>query len=713
MLSNRGYATVATLLLLFLATLFLGALVLRQAQAATAARARSALNLNQTRIQASDTRTETLLASLTPVLRAALERAMAQNGWAYGNTPTQIARALAPVLATAQYEADRQVCTEGGIRIYFTPTACRVPLPADRPLPPPRLVSGLADGLQIYEIPYQVQLYSALGTAGREFQAARWVDGVLRVTVGGGTYSGFALVMGSGFLPDGSPSTLNGGEVYEGPVWIPGVANFGISYGGSGRGPVFLSSVMVGLCSSFSPSAGCSARGNPGFAGVGAVSPQDMYPSSLAPCYTTSCPEFGGGVDWGGLQMEPSFNPPASPAVQLKGDQDVLLTPDQLADGTPITQITLSGSPTRLGVDAEGRTWVLADAGANLLEWATATPAAWILFARVEGDAVVVYNRDAYYGEAFPVSGGMSFLISFEVDTTAARWPVGVGFRYYWRGSWDNWCSTRWRCDRGEVIDIPPGQPRRAYETVLTLPADASLAQVFLNIADDPAWSGNTGEARFYNLRVVPLERGVALPLWSSPYSTPHRATPQPPVVWTDGWLNLRGAGDDVASIARDTALTLGAGRGIRLLSSILYQQPPCQNGPGINADGEVTASQCPAYSPERRVDQAVLGLYTPGRFVLGADSADNLRLTAAVAANIVTYERLTPAGTFYLQGSLAAFNYGGFGRLDGTAGWRFSLTHDPRFRHGVQGRHLAPPGFPALPRRVYGVSFLVTRRND
>lgn len=439
-----------------------------------------------------------------------------------------------------------------------------------------------------------------------------------------------------------------------------------------------------------------------------------MYPSSLAPCYTTSCPEFGGGVDWGGLQMEPPFNPPTSPAVQLRGDWDVLVTPRGFISAPPLTQIDLNGLPSRLGFDNQGRTWVLADPGANLLQWATATPAAWLLFARVEGNAVVVYNRDAYYGEAFPVFPGMRFQISFEVDTTAARWPVQVGFRYYRGGSWDNWCGTRWRCDGGAVIDIPPGQPRRAYSTTLTLPTDAELAQVYLNIDDQPAWSGNTGEARFYNLSVVPVGQGVALPLWSSPYPTPIRATPQPPVVWTDGWLNLRGAGDDVASIAPDTALTLGAGAGIRLLSSILYQQPACQNGPGLNPDGVVTASQCPDYSPDRPIDRAVLGLYTSGRFVLGQNAADNLRLTAAVAASSIGYERTTSAaGTFYLLGSLATFNYGGFGNLAGTAGWRFSLTHDPRFRYGVQGIRVAPPGFPALPRKVYGVTPLVTRRSD
>jgi hypothetical protein len=98
---------------------------------------------------------------------------------------------------------------------------------------------------------------------------------------------------------------------------------------------------------------------------------------------------------------------------------------------------------------------------------------------------------------------------------------------------------------------------------------------------------------------------------------------------------------------------------------------------------------------------------------VLLAQSAPSqVYLTAAIAAPNGTfgpegYPSTTGAGEIFLQGALLAQNYRSFLSPDGTSGWRLQFAHDPRLS-ADSGR--APPGWPALPRGVWGVSVVYTR---
>lgn len=710
---SDGYATLTAVVLIFLLSAVLSALAIRQAQAALAARARALDNLNRAELQTKELGFEALLEELGSRLKPIFDRAL-RNASGDGTS------ALTQTLSQAQMEADRLFCPQG-ITLWLTPRACGKDVP--EPLSPVRLLSGKG-GVELYEVPFQAEL----SAKRNEYRASRKLSGVFRVLAGrsGATYSDFALVMGTGYAPDGSPSYLSGGEVYEGPVWIPGVPNFGVSYAGMGRGPVFLGPVAVGLCKVFGTT-GCRLPGLPTFEGVGAIPPEGLYPSPLNPCYSTSCPEFGGGVSWHGLDVEPSFAPSAQAPAVFQGDHSLKLSPNP---SLGLAEITVDGDPVHLGADGK-RLWVIADAGENLLEHALSTPGAFSAYARPSGNAILVYNRDGYYGDAFPVQRGMRFLVRFRVDTREANFPVQIGFRFYRNGSWSNWCGTYYKCTPDqERLYIPPGRPPdQEYSMFLTMPSGAQYAQIWFQIDDNLPWSGNTGRAWFYDVQVIPwdiviaspifpwlppittpLPGPVALPLWNSPFYRLLSARPN--LILVNGRLYLYGAGENQASLVKGTSLTLYADE-IQPRSSVFYENPPCENGPGINLQGQVTASRCSAYDSGNYSDTGVLGLLAD-RFILPKEAPVNLRLTAAVAARRVGYERgAGRKGEFYLLGSLATFHYGGFGDRNGEEGWRFRLSHDPRFRYGVNGTRIAPPGFPTLPAGVYGVAPLITHRAE
>jgi hypothetical protein len=711
--TQEGVVLVFVLLALFLGASIGSALLFLRYQGAIAGRERALLAYNQGRLIASRPFLDQAMMALAETARGWAQRNMAGSGYAFGGSDaSSVASALRPLLQLLQSEAET-LCSQatGGValRVHFLPTACGSPLPSGLSLPPPRRVSGGPGRLEVYEVPFVAVQQAGLDVNRR----TQWVEGVLKLRVGGGPASQYQVYLGSGYQPDGTPAYFSGGEVYEGPVHVSGTPNFGLWWP-TQPGPFFLSGFSAGRCVATSSSGCVGGQAPVGFAQVGAVEPRAMAPSAFNPCYGASCPRSPGGVDWNapGLPPPTSAAPPAfeynapgsySAALGVVGYPGGSLP---VAGGTPVQRVALtvpSGETLNLIVTREGYLTLRRNAGENLLAVAPWSSVGWWGNTASGGNGeVVLRNRDGYFGGYFRLPTGvpLTWSASFEADTTQARGPVQIGLRVCRiLGGCSNWVGTAW----GGGQSVPPGRTWTRVTATFTTPFDTTHAALWFQI--DAPWN-DTGTARFRNLSLtasVPLE----VPLTPLNPGTPAPSPAQNPILRVGGDLDISGP-LGAAGVEGDTSFTLRAPGRVRVLGELISTAPPCRSAAGISiGSGSPTPSECPGGG------QGLFGLYSENGDVLLAQSAPSqVYLTAVIAAPNGTfgpegYPSTAGAGELFLQGAFLAQNYRSFLSPDGTSGWRLQFAYDPRLS-ADSGR--APPGWPALPRGVWGVSVVYTR---
>jgi hypothetical protein len=711
--TQEGVVLVFVLLALFLGASIGSALLFLRYQGAIAGRERALLAYNQGRLIASRPFLDQAMMALAETARGWAQRSMAGSGYAFGGSDANsVASALQPLLQLLQSQADTFCSgTTGGValRVHFLSTACGSPLPSGLSLPSPRRVSGGPGRLEVYEVPFVAVQQASLDVNRR----TQWVEGVLKLRVGGGPASQYQVYLGSGYQPDGTPAYFSGGEVYEGPVHVSGTPNFGLWWP-TQPGPFFLNGLSTGRCVATS-SSGCVGWQAPvGFVQLGAVEPGAMAPSPFDPCYGASCPRFPEGVDWNapGLPPPADTTPPAfeynapgsySAALSVVGYPGGSLP---VAGGTPVQQVALtvpSGETLNLIVTREGYLALRRNAGENLLAVAPWSSVGWWGNTASGGNGeVVLTNRDGYFGGYFriPTGAPLTWSASFEADTTQANGPVQIGLTYCRSlGICSYWVGTSY----GGGQSASPGQTWSPVTATFTTPPDATHAALWFQI--EAPWNG-TGTARFRNLSLT-ASTPVEIPLTPLNPGTPTPSPAQAPILRVGGDLDVSGP-LGAAGVEGDTSFTLRAPGRVRVLGDLLSTAPPCLNAAGISiGSGSPTPSECPGGG------QGLFGLYSENGDVLLARSAPSkVYLTATIAAPNGTfgpegYPSTAGAGEIFFQGAFLAQNYRSFLSPDGTSGWRLQFAYDPRLS-ADSGQ--APPGWPALPRGVWGVSVVYTR---
>jgi hypothetical protein len=230
-----------------------------------------------------------------------------------------------------------------------------------------------------------------------------------------------------------------------------------------------------------------------------------------------------------------------------------------------------------------------------------------------------------------------------------------------------------------------------------TTPANATRAWVWIQL-DGPF--GTVGRARLRNLRLIPsIPAGTLLDIPMVP-----DGVAADPVLRVQGSLEVGGRDSPIAAnLEADTPLTLRATGDILILGSLLSSSPACVNAARI-VGAQPVPSDCPG-SPAR----GMLGLYAEnGNVEISETIPDVIYLTASIAApNGYFGPSGYPTSTkrVYLLGSVAAANYRSFDSGN-QRNWIIELSFDPRA--GTAG--VAPPGWPLLPRQVWGIHTVYTR---
>ncbi|WP_448377604.1 hypothetical protein, partial [Fervidobacterium sp.] len=322
------------------------------------------------------------------------------------------------------------------------------------------------------------------------------------------------------------------------------------------------------------------------------------------------------------------------------------------------------------------------------------------------GGVVTLENRDGYYGGYFslPTGSPITWRASFEADATEAQGPVQIGLTYCVASlfhpctSW-GWVGTRWGGSGG----VPAGQGWTQVTATFQTPANATAAALWFQI--DAPWNA-AGRARFRNLSLttsVPVE----IPLTPMRLFNPAPSPAAAPILRVGGDLNISGPLGQ-AGLEGDTQLTFRAAGSIRILGDLLSAAPPCRSAAGVAA-GRPVPSDCPGGG------RGVLGLYAEsGDVLLARNAPSEVYLTAVIAAPRGTfgpegYPSSMGVGSVFLQGAFAAQNYRSFLSPDGSSGWQLRFAYDPRL--SASG-NLRPPGWPELPRDVWGVSVVYTRES-
>lgn len=706
-MKNQGVVLVFVLLALFIAAIIIATTVFLRYQSAQASRERALLALNQAGVVGARNRLDTGLLTTIEAGRQWANAAIRSTGFAFGGSDqSSVSAALAPLRTVLQQASDAALCdVRDGlqIRVYFTPRACGETLPPGLQLGNPVRLSGAPDLLETYEVPFIAVLRSRTG----ENQRSQIIEGVLRIRAGGGPISQYQLFLASGFGLLGEPAYFSGGEIYEGPVHVSGIPNFGIYYNDA-PGPFFLSGFSSGRCVGVSSMSCPGGQGAIQFLQVGAIEPQALAPNAFAPCYGASCPRFPGGVDWNAPSVAvPTSNPRAAVEFTKTGTYTALLEIDAyrglslgLAQDTSIqeAQIIVPGGGTLpFYISPDGRIALQRGAGENLLENAEWVSSAWWAGARVENGEVILEDRDGYYASSFALPPGpISWNVAFEGNTQQTSYALQVGLRYCTgseASTCNNWIGSAW----GGSTLLPPGQDWTPVSASFTTPANATRAWVWIQL-DGPF--GAVGRARLRNLRLTPgIPAGTVLDIPMVP-----DGITADPIIRVQDSLEVGGRGSPIAAnLEANTPLTLRAANNILILGSLLSSSPACVN-PARIVEAQPVPSDCPG-SPA----QGMLGLYAEnGNVEISETIPDAIYLTASIAApNGYFGPSGYPTSTkrVHLLGSVAAANYRSFDSGNQRS-WVIELSFDPRA--GTAG--LAPPGWPLLPRQVWGIQTVYTR---
>jgi len=236
--------------------------------------------------------------------------------WAYGDTgsstdqpePVSTARDLAAVASQLQTVVDQSICNNPPVpdsgnatvdlRIYFTNTACGMPLPPGVRLGDGHFVqgqprtAGASSYTQVYALPFVLYAEAQDGRYKHNIVA----QGEMRFTLGRASFARYALFTNVHATPDGANVWFTDSTLFDGPVHTN---NFFRFY----RQPWFGGEVTSSGCQNPGDER-CEGRFRPGarFYGEGFIDDIAMSPSHEAPSYTnrygTHAPQFTDGVDW-------------------------------------------------------------------------------------------------------------------------------------------------------------------------------------------------------------------------------------------------------------------------------------------------------------------------------------------------------------------------------------------------------------------------------
>lgn len=216
---------------------------------------------------------------------------------------TQIASATslpsASTLASAMQSAAAGYCSEASI--FFTSSACSSSLPEGL-----SLSESVSAGVSL-SLPFLV-----VGI-GEEEGARRTasVPGEYLVTVGNVSYARYAIFTSNNL-------SLSSSHLIEGPVYVGGQMTF------SGR-PYLASALLIAGCTNPS-SVGCTTTQSGATFGSRFITPANMAPSAITPCYSEACPTLAGGVDYAvPFVAMPSSNSVQSAATVTTGSRGLYL----------------------------------------------------------------------------------------------------------------------------------------------------------------------------------------------------------------------------------------------------------------------------------------------------------------------------------------------------------------------------------------------------
>lgn len=331
---SQGVALVLVLLSLLLAAVVAGGTTVLRWQGAVAARERATTALADAQAASGRTLMDAALLSVSQSIRSSVRTRL------LATPPFLNASDLPALRQEAQSVADSLTCQNPNppdIRIFFTQSACGEPLPQGQSLPGPTTLYQSQNASR-YVLPFIGVLRGVVG----ETRQTRVVPGELHILAGSPSPSFFQLYANSGYQSDGTPSQFRGDQVWSGPVYVAGIPIFGRTYSNL-PGPYFLAPFLTGICTAVSPTGCPGGRGAIEFVDVGAIRPESLWPSPLAPCYGTSCPKFSAGVDWQApaYRLPEVFSRSGGVNLNLAGQEaSVFLSLDSIL-GQPATRVEI------------------------------------------------------------------------------------------------------------------------------------------------------------------------------------------------------------------------------------------------------------------------------------------------------------------------------------------------------------------------------------
>jgi hypothetical protein len=293
-----GYAILLVLGLVLTVSLAVALMAVRTAQEGEQSRLKAEQALAQVVLDGRQNEMLLLLAgSLREELRTALAGRSGGGRFAFGdgyNAPSQssVVADLEPLRQDLQNRADALLC-DRGFRLYFSRTACGVPLPPDIRLTAPAFLGGAPRTggpatIQRYQLPFVAYVRGEQGEAVRE----RFLLGAFEFDLGAALPSRYALLLDNAYDWAGQLHFFDSQVVLEGRLHVAGLL-------GVRQNPWLAGAVTTGSCPSLGVDGTCVGTPTPGIAfyGQGFVNQAAMLPYPDRPCLGLDCPVWGEGVD--------------------------------------------------------------------------------------------------------------------------------------------------------------------------------------------------------------------------------------------------------------------------------------------------------------------------------------------------------------------------------------------------------------------------------
>jgi hypothetical protein len=301
---HDGYAILLVLGLVLTVGLAVALMAVRTAQEGEQSRLKAEQALAQVALNGRQNELLLLLAGpLREELRTALAGHAGGGRFAFGDgysAPSQssVVADLEPLRQDLQNRADALLCDQG-FRLYFSRTACGVPLPPDIRLSSPGFLKGAPRtggpaAIQRYQLPFVAYVRGERGEAVQ----ARYLLGAYEFDLGAAMPSRYALLLDNAYDRAGQLRFFDNQVVLEGRLHVAGLL-------GVRHQPWFAGAVTTGSCPALGVDGTCVGTPTPGIAffDQGFVSQAAMLPRPDRPCLGPDCPVWGEGVDPGMVNL--------------------------------------------------------------------------------------------------------------------------------------------------------------------------------------------------------------------------------------------------------------------------------------------------------------------------------------------------------------------------------------------------------------------------